>query len=140
MNGNAIFISIKPKFTKKIEAGEKNYEFRKYYPKEPINQLYVYESSPTCSLKYIIDIGDVIKYPDKIKKAGYGNSDFNKGSKESKYAYEIKRLYKLEKSIPLDILKSKFDFAPPQSYAYASNYLELTEYISKVKKEMIFEL
>ena len=27
-----IYLSIKPEFTRKIETGEKNYEFRKYYP------------------------------------------------------------------------------------------------------------
>ena len=30
----AIYLSIKPKFTKKIETGEKDHEFRKYIPKE----------------------------------------------------------------------------------------------------------
>ena len=53
MNG-AIFISINPKHTKRIETGKKNYEFRNYIPKEKINTLLVYETAPTCMLKYII--------------------------------------------------------------------------------------
>ena len=51
-----IYLSIKPEFTEKIETGEKNYEFRKYYPKQKIDILYVYETVPTCALKYIIEL------------------------------------------------------------------------------------
>ena len=81
-----IYLSIKPEFTGKIETGEKNYEFRKYYPKQKIDILYVYETVPTCALKYIIELGDIIEYPNKISKEGYGNLDFNNGLKKSKYA------------------------------------------------------
>lgn len=52
-----IFISIKPKYLRLIETGKKTYEFRNYYPKEKIDVLYVYESSPTCMLKYVIELG-----------------------------------------------------------------------------------
>ena len=76
----AIFISIKPIHLNKIVSGIKNYEFRNYIPKKDINKLYVYESYPTCSLKYILTIDKIVKYPDKIKENGYGNSDFNKGT------------------------------------------------------------
>lgn len=87
----AIYISIKPKFTKMIETGEKNYEFRKYISKQEIDTLFVYESSPTCKLKYILELGNIIEYPNKIEKEGYGNEDFNNGLKKAKYAYEIKK-------------------------------------------------
>ena len=125
----AIYLSIKPEFTKKIETGEKNYEFRKYYPKQEINLLYVYESFPTCSLKYIIELGDIIEYPNKIEKEGYGNQEFNNGLKKSKYAYEIKHVDILEKPILLSELKAQFNFTPPQGYAYDTKYPELTKLI-----------
>ena len=32
------------------------------------------------------------EHPDKINESGYGNSDFNAGLKQSKYAYEIKHV------------------------------------------------
>ncbi len=132
-----IFISIKPKFTKKIETGEKNYEFRKYYPKEKIDVLYVYETTPTSSLKYIIKLGDIIEYPNKILKEGYGNSDFNNGLKKSKFAYEIKNVDILENPIPLEILKKEYGFTPPQSYAYDSRYPKLTEKINNSKLKRV---
>lgn len=127
-----IYLSIKPKFTKMIETGEKNHEFRKYYPKEKIDHLYVYESAPTSALKYIIQIGEVIEYPNKISELGYGNADFNNGLKKSKYAYQIVHVDILEKPICLSELKQKYGFSAPQSYAYDTRYEELTKELSKL--------
>jgi predicted transcriptional regulator len=133
----AIFISIKPEFTKRIELGEKNYEFRKYIPKEKIDKLYVYETVPTCSLKYILTIDKIIEYPNKIIEVGYGNDDFNNGLKKSKYAYHISKVEKLDKSINLKELKNDYSFVPPQSYAYDSRYPELTNYIENTSKTVL---
>ena len=41
---------------KEFVQKKKNYEFRKYYPKQEIEILYVYETFPTCALKYRIGI------------------------------------------------------------------------------------
>ena len=133
----AIYISIKPKFTKKIETGEKNYEFRKYIPKEKIDTLFVYETTPTCKLKYIIELGDIVEYPNKLLKKGYGNDDFNNGLKESKYAYEIIHVDILVNPIELSDLKEKYGFVPPQSYAYDDKYKVLTKHIIKSNKERL---
>jgi predicted transcriptional regulator len=132
-----IFLSIKPEFTKKIEIGEKNYEFRKYIPKEEFNILYVYETVPTCSLKYIITVDKVLEYPDRIPEKGYGNEDFNNGLKKSKYAYHILKVEKLDNPISLKELKSKFGFAAPQSYAYDTRYPELVDHINTLSKKMV---
>lgn len=129
----AIYLSIKPKFTKKIETGEKDHEFRKYIPKEAIDTLFVYETVPTCQLKYIIELGKIVKYPDKINELGYGNADFNAGLKQSKYAYEIKHVDLLENPICLKELKDVYEFAPPQSYAYDDRYEKLTNDIKSAK-------
>lgn len=129
----AIYLSIKPKYTKKIETGEKNYEFRNYYPKQKIDTLYVYETVPTCSIKYIIELGNIIEYPNKITQEGYGNSDFNNGLKKVKYAYEIKHVDFLEEPIDLQTLRNTYNFTPPQSYAYDKKYPELTKKINDSK-------
>lgn len=132
----AIYLSIKPKFTKKIETGEKDHEFRKYIPKETIDTLFVYETVPACQLKYIIELGKIVEYPNKINELGYGNADFNAGLKQSKYAYEIKHVDLLENPICLKELKDVYGFAPPQSYAYDDRYEKLTNDIklAKVKR------
>ena len=56
-----IFISIKPEFTKKIEKGEKNYEFRKYIPKEVFDQI----SSPSQKVGYSIEVAHYNPLRDK---------------------------------------------------------------------------
>ena len=132
-----IYISIKPEFTKKIETGEKNYEFRKYYPNQKIDILYVYETTPTCTLKYIIELGEIIKYPNLITKDGYGNEEFNKGLKKSKYAYEIRHVYILENQISLFELRQIYHFTPPQSFAYDNRYPELTMKLNNAKRQLI---
>ena len=104
-----IFISIKPKYLRRIESGEKNYEFRNYYPRQKIDVLYVYETVPTCELKYIIELGEIIEFPNKILKNGYGNKEFNEG-KMSKYAYEIKSVYILKNPISLTELRKLYNF------------------------------
>lgn len=133
----AIYLSIKPKFTKKIETGEKNHEFRKYIPKEEIDTLFVYETVPTCQLKYIIEIEKIVEYPNKINELGYGNVDFNSGLKQSKYAYEIKHVDLLEEPIYLKELKDVYGFVPPQSYAYDERYEKLTNYLKSAKVKRI---
>lgn len=131
----AIYISIKPIHLNRIISGEKTYEFRNYVPKEGVDTLFVYESSPVCELRYVIKIGDIIEYPNKIIKKGIGNEEFNRGEKNSRYAYEIKEIYKLDKFIPLKILKEKYKFNPPQAYSYSKRYLKLTDYImGSIKK------
>lgn len=132
-----IYISIKPEFTKKIESGEKNYEYRKYIPKKEFDIVYVYETVPTCSLKYILTIDNIVEYPNKITETGYGNEDFNNGLKKSKFAYHISKVYKLINPIPLKKLKKEFGFTAPQSYAYDDRYLELTKYINELQKVRI---
>lgn len=131
-----IFLSIKPEFTKRIENGTKNYEFRNYVPKKDFELLYVHETVPTSSLKYIITIDKIVKYPDKIEEDGYGNSEFNKGLK-TKYAYHISSVEKLVNPIPLKTLKEKFGFTPPQGYAYNERYPKLTKLINDSKKTKI---
>lgn len=134
----AIFISIKPIYLRKIENKEKDYEFRTFIPKEKINFLYVYETTPTCSLKYIIEIGSIIKYPDKINELGFGNKEFNQGLSKYKFAYQIKHFYELKNSINLKELREKYNFSPPQGYAYDTRYTELTNYIKNTEKKIIF--
>ena len=133
MNRRAIYVSINPKATKKIEAGIKNHEFRNYIPKKYLNCLYVYETAPTSKLKYVIDLGEIIKYPDKLELEGDGNEDFNIGNK-TKYAYALKAIYKLLEPIELEMLKRDFNFLPPQAFAYDKKYPLLTETIEKAAK------
>jgi len=132
-----LLLSIKPQFVKLIANKEKNYEFRRYKPKRDISTIVVYTSSPTREIRYILDIDTIIKYPQQIDENGIGNSDFNKGKKKSIYAYRIKHVYELEKSVSLSILKEKFGFNPPQRYIYGDNMPELIKFVSNINKRRI---
>ena len=97
----------------------------------------MYETFPTCQLKYIIELRQIIEYPNKINECGYGNEEFNNGLKKSKYAYEIKHVDLLENPINLKELKEVYNFMPPQSYAYDSRYEKLTNTIKNAKVRRI---
>lgn len=133
----AVFMSLKPKNMELILKKEKTFEFRNYLPKKEINTIFIYESLPVGELKYIIKIGKIKKYPERLVKKGIGNEEFNNGNKP-KYAYEIKELYKLNYAISLNTLKEKYEFNPPQAYIYAERNFRLTNYILNCKMQRIF--
>ena len=131
-----IYVSINPEATSKIVQGIKKYEFRNYIPKKSFKFLYVYVTAPQSKLKYVMEIGDVVKYPEKLDKYGDGNLNFNIG-KKSKYAYPIIKVYELAYPISLEELKNKFDFVPPQAFTYSETFSELTEHVSKAEKKLL---
>ena len=133
-----IFISLKPKFAELIRQRKKTYEFRKYKPRHKINRLWIYVTQPIATLKYIAEVGEIVNYPTKIPEDGAGNSEFNKGLKKSKYAFPILHLDELIEPIPLQRLRDKFGFTPPQSFAYISKYRSLAKHVKKSGLRRIF--
>lgn len=129
----AIYVSIKTTAVEKIINKIKNHEFRNYIPKREFDTLYVYTTSPKSELKYLLKIEKIIEYPNQIMEQGDGNLEFNNGQK-AKFAYKIKDIYELENSISLNALKVEYGFTPPQSYAYADRYPELTRTIEQSLK------
>ena len=130
---NGIYVSINPESTSKIVQGIKNHEFRNYIPKKSFKFLYVYVTAPQSELKYVIEIGDIVKYPKKLESKGDGNFDFNQG-KKSKYAYPIIKVYELVNPILLVELKEKFSFVLPQAFSYSETFTELTKHILNAEK------
>ena len=133
---NGIYVSIKQEPISKIIQGKKNHEFRNYIPKRSFKFRYVYVTAPKSQLRYVIEIGDIVKYPEQLDFDGDGNFDFNYG-KKSKYAYPIIKVYELINPISLEELKEKFGFVPPQAFSYDETYRELTKYILTSEKVVI---
>lgn len=133
-----VVMSIKPKHVNRIKEKEKNYEFRKYIPKMGINRLWIYTTSPICTLEYVADIDNIITYPAHITEPGFGNDDFNNGLKSSKYAYHIEHLYRLKLPLKLDILRSEYNFTAPQSYFYLANNQKLSDVLLNSELEKIY--
>lgn len=133
-----VVMSIKPKFVNLIKTGKKNYEFRKYIPKNGVNRLWIYTTSPICVLEYVADIDNIVAYPEHVIGERFGNDDFNNGLKLSKYAYHIKHLYRLKKPLNLVKLRDEYNFTAPQSYFYLENNKKLAEYVLIQDLEKIF--
>ena len=128
---SAVFMSIKEIHINRILGKIKNHEFRTKKPKKDFDYIIVYVPIPVKELKYILKVKQPIASPNKIIIEGYGNKEFNITKKE-KYAYPIESVYKINKPITLDILKQKFNFTAPQSFAYGEKYQELLEYIDEI--------
>lgn len=88
----AIYVSINATAIEKIIHKKKNHEFRNYIPKKEFDTLYVYTTTPKKELKYLLKIGQIVKYPDQILVKGDGNLEFNNG-KKAKFAYRIDNIY-----------------------------------------------
>lgn len=128
---SAVFMSIKEIHMNRILCKIKNHEFRTKKPKKKFDYIIVYVPTPIKELKYILKVKQPVTNPNKISIDGYGNKKFNNASIE-KYAYPIESVYKINKPIKLDILKHKYNFTAPQSFAYGEKYQKLLEYIDKV--------
>jgi hypothetical protein len=122
-----------------IVKREKANEFRNIIPKKKISHLWIYESSPTMELKYIVEVSEPIMFPDKIDVVGYGDDRFNQGEMNYKYCYKILHLYELNEFLSINFLRSKFSFYAPQSFTYLSKYEGLKNYVeNKIGYTKIF--
>ncbi len=135
---NLIYLSIHIGPVSKIITGLKTHEFRNYIPKKEFEYIFVYVTVPIKELKYIIKVGEIVEENSKIKYEGDGNAEFNKGL-ITKFAYEILEVYELEKPIPLQTLKEKYKFNPPQAFAYGNKYKELSKDILNQNKKLIIK-
>lgn len=139
MMENEVLFSLKPQFAELIAKKDKTHEFRKYKPKNLPVRLWFYVTSPISTLMYIADVDPVVQFPDKIPSRSYGNDDFNKGLKKSKFAFPVLHLYKIKKPLTLNQLRVSYNFTAPQGFAYMSKYPDLYEdVINNIGIEKIF--
>jgi len=131
-----IVISIRTPHMDNIVSRVKDHEFRKYNISSNIERMWFYSTVPDQSLRYIAVISNS-KQPGEVKdEEGLGNSDFNQGLKESKFAYEILHLYKLHTPLTAPELKEKYKISPPQRFAYLPG--ALADAVVWDEQEMLF--
>lgn len=118
-----VVLSIKPKWAKKIYAGEKTIEWRKFFPRQHYigDVIFLYESAPVKmvtgyiridSYKWIYSIKD-----DDIKNGCVPLDDLKKYFGEKTiFGYKIKKAVKFSKCYPIKFF-SKSGKAP-QSFLY----------------------
>ncbi|KAH8659542.1 hypothetical protein BGZ61DRAFT_311694, partial [Ilyonectria robusta] len=116
-----ILISIHPQHVANIVSRVKNHEFRNYLLPAEVRRLWIYETSPASSVKYVATIS-AGKRPGEIQDpTGLRNDEFDEGRREHlvKYAYEIHRLEALATPISLrDLKRNGWLKGPPQKYCY----------------------
>jgi type I restriction enzyme S subunit len=128
----AIILSIKPEFSKKILAGDKKIELRKKVGQFFIegNTIYIYESSPTkmlvatCIIEKIktIRVGEITS--KQLEEACVERTFYDtyfKGKDVANLIY-LTNVNLIRRPLSLEFLK-QFEFAPPQSFCYATDTL-----------------
>jgi hypothetical protein len=115
-----VFISMHPQNVTNILDQTKDHEFRKWRLPPSVSRFWIYETSPTCTLKYMAVIGPE-KHPNEIRNGGcVGNAEFNSMPRESSnYAYEILELYELAEPLPwAQLYANEWLKTPPAKWSW----------------------
>ncbi|KIN01381.1 hypothetical protein OIDMADRAFT_180203 [Oidiodendron maius Zn] len=115
-----VFISMSPQHITNILDQTKDHEFLQWRLPPSVCRIWIYETSPTCMLKYMAVIGPE-KHPNEIQNAdGVGNSEFNGKAKGSpNYAYEILELYELADPLPwAQLYANEWLKTPPSKWSW----------------------
>jgi hypothetical protein len=115
-----IFISLHPPHVRSIRKRTKDHEFRKWSIPPTVHRLWIYETTPTSKVQYMVAISPA-KHPGEIEdERGVGNAEFNAmPADSSEYAYEILGLYELANPLTMADLRAKeWLKGPPQRMAW----------------------
>jgi hypothetical protein len=121
-----IITSIHPEHISGILSRSKTHEFRNWPIPSTVARIWLYETSPTSAVTYMMVVGPA-KTPGEIGTKGSGNESFNAGN-SGRFAYEILEIYELMN--PLELLTAKQNGwlnGAPQKYVYAKD--EVLEYL-----------
>lgn len=128
-----VVLSIKPVYSEKILAGQKTVELRRRFPVAvPYGALaYIYSSSPVKAIVGTVSIRDVLKLPVEQIWTEFEATAFIERPLFDKYFEGLDYGYALvfddvksfTRPLPLQELREKFGFEPPQSFLYAKHDL-----------------
>lgn len=126
---STMLLSIKPKYAKVILEGKKRYEFRKNRPKDGVDRIIFYASSPQKQVVGEAMIEAILTgTPKEIWEIAKMAAGITKKFYFSYYAGKEKAVaYKLRDVIIYDTPKKLSDYGisqPPQSYVYLNDYFE----------------
>lgn len=128
-----VVLSIKPVYSEKILAGLKTVELRRRFPVSAPNGTlaYIYSSSPAKAMVGTALIRNVIKLPIEQIWTEFESTAFIDRSLfdtyfeglEYGYALVFDDVRSFSRPLPLQELREKFGFEPPQSFLYAKHDL-----------------
>ncbi|TAQ87499.1 hypothetical protein B7494_g4173 [Chlorociboria aeruginascens] len=113
-----IFISIHPQHVANIVNRTKDHEFRAYRLPPTVVRIWIYETKPVMTLKYMAAISSAKRPGEVLNEQGLGSAEFNaKPSDTPHNAYEILALYELADPLSLsELLEKRWFKAAPQKY------------------------
>lgn len=122
-----VIIAIKPEFAKLILSGKKLFEYRKIVPKEPIDKVLIYASTPIRKIVGEFQIQNIISgTPQQVWKKTGSDSGISKEyffdyfkRKLIAYAICVKNVVAYNK--PIEPNKLIPSFKAPQSFMYIRN-------------------
>lgn len=118
-----ILLSIKPEYAKKIIKRTKKFEFRRRLPKEPVDSIIIYSTSPDMKVIAEVEVLEILALSNdslwNLTKSAAGISrpkffEYFKGC-EVAYAFRLGKVSEYNPSLQLS------DFGiqkPPQSFMY----------------------
>ncbi|MEL7536069.1 MAG: helix-turn-helix domain-containing protein [Pseudomonadota bacterium] len=128
-----VVLSIKPVYSERILAGEKTVELRRRFPATAPNGAlaYIYSTSPVKAIVGTASIQDVLKLPVEQIWTEFESTAFIERSHFDKYFDGVDHGFALvfddvrafTRPLPLNELREKFGFEPPQSFLYAKHEL-----------------
>nr|WP_054549507.1 hypothetical protein [Lysinibacillus sphaericus] len=134
-----ILTSIYENYCNRIETTNKNYEFRNFeiVSDEGYFIMWVYVPNPIKEIRYKMTVKNPICGFNSNVQYNEGNEKFIEIMENGrKFAYEIIALEKIEKPIPLAIMK-KLNVNAPQNFAYIDNYPQLKVELKKARTRKI---
>lgn len=124
----ALLLSIRPRYTELILAGEKTVELRKRPPRVSAGTLVVmYASHPTCAivgafiLEGIISHSPADLWTEHGSRTGVSKDVFERyyADRDQAFGLLVGDVMPLETEVTLAALRKRWsDFQPPQSYRY----------------------
>ena len=128
-----VVLSIRPVYTEHILAGRKTVELRRRFPMSAPNGTlaYIYSSSPVKAMVGAASIKDVLKLPvgeiwTEFKRTAFIErplfDEYFEGLDHG-YALVFDTVTSFARPLPLDELRERFGFEPPQSFLYAKHDL-----------------
>jgi len=118
-----IILPIKPKYAKALLDGNKIFEIRRKAPKKDVDEIIIYETSPTSLITGILKI----KETHRLRKSDLWELTKNKnlltrkefdnyiGDLEYGYAFEVESRKNFSKKMSLEKYNLKY---PPQGFVY----------------------
>jgi hypothetical protein len=101
-----VFISIHPQHVTNIVNRTKDHEIRVWLMPDTVRRIWIYETAPVSTLKYMAVIGPAKRPGEILDERGIGNAEFNAKVDRTQYAYEILELYELADPLSLAQLKA----------------------------------